>query len=734
MAGREPSPAAYAVAFIKRWYVLGVAGLGAVAVVLGVFEGARPLSWIRVVLGVGVTALVIDDALARVRRRPPARPYFDLEGPLLWVVGAWMVMRLGGSYAGDLTVVGAAVVAWLVAFRQGWMTAVAVSVAGTLELGLAGAKHQDGVSLVIHLGVYAAAAYALDRLARSEVFRRRLAAEAKQDRIQEAFDSRTKDLGLKTEQLGAVRLPGAHTLGNETVGRVALTHLDESFQLQLDLLRDAFELTSAALLLTNVDDAQELKLHSSSSDRTLLPGPYEAGRGLPASVLRGDDPEIAVAPVHRGFSGLPYYADNEGVGAALAVVVEGRDGAAGVLCVDRKSESPWTERERRGLRRAARKLGLDLQHSQRLKAFHHERDTAERFASVLQDLNRVQKVEEAAAVAANAVRKLVSADLVVVSLLQDSTPGAAEPTEQDVHKVVAATGLHGQRYAGLGFTGDEGLVGQAVKLGHALPQAPFKPKQVVFTTSTDKVLSEMRDLRIEPLLRKQGAPIGALTVMSKHEGTFGQQTREMLKLVAQQVATRIDLAQAYDRIEDLAMIDELTRLSNRRTFERAFDKMMKRARRSSQPLSLIITDIDRFKRLNDTYGHPFGDLVLQQVSAILARAVRENDLAARWGGEEFALLVENATEDGAMLLAERIRKDVAALRLDHESGPVRVTLSLGCATYPEDAQHSSDLLARADEALFYAKENGRNRAIAASALRDIPPQAPPTAPPPETRT
>ena len=721
---REPGPAAYALAFLGRWYVLGVAGLGAVAVVLGVFEGTRPLDWLRVVTGAGVFALLVDDARRRLRRKPAPRPYFEQEGPLLWVVAAWMVVRLGGAYAGDLTPVAAAVVAWLVAFNPSRVSVLAVAVAASLEVGLTGAGHQDGVAFVIHALVYALAAAALSRLPQAEGFRRRLAEQAAAERRHEHIETRAKDLRLKKEQLDAVRLPGADALGHETVGRVALTHLDASFQLQLDLLRDAFELTTAAVLWC-ASDSDGLRLHSWSPDRKLVPGPYDAAKGLPASVLRTGTPEVAVAPVHRGFSGLPYYDDSKDVGAAFAAAIPGRDDApAGLLCVDRESAAPWTERERRGLKRAARKLGLDVESGQRLKAVDHERSTVAKFSAALQRLNGAQDIESVTDVATATARALVNADLVVLSLVQD--PGPLGGRGDVVHTVAAAVGAHCERYDGLSFTGDEGLVGQAVKHKAALPEVPFKPKQVVFTASTDKVLSDMRDLRIVPLLREDRTPLGALTVLSRTAGTFDSPRREILDLVAQQVATKLDLAQVYERIRQMAMVDELTQLKNRRTFEQAFLTMLSRAKRRRGPLSLIITDIDRFKRLNDTYGHPFGDLVLQQVSAVLQRAVRNVDLAARWGGEEFAILLEDSDEAGALLIAERIRQDVAALTFDHETGPVKLTLSLGIASYPDDARSQSDLLNRADEALFYAKENGRNRAVAASAMRlpDAPVEAP----------
>jgi len=124
-----------------------------------------------------------------------------------------------------------------------------------------------------------------------------------------------------------------------------------------------------------------------------------------------------------------------------------------------------------------------------------------------------------------------------------------------------------------------------------------------------------------------------------------------------------------------------------------------------------MTDIDNFKRLNDTHGHPFGDLVLKQVAQVVKRAVRKVDLAARYGGEEFVVLLDDASEEGGVQLAERIRAEIEALECDEQGVRVPVTLSLGVAAYPQDGLTSEALTKAADSGLYFAKRNGKNRAV-----------------------
>ena len=121
-------------------------------------------------------------------------------------------------------------------------------------------------------------------------------------------------------------------------------------------------------------------------------------------------------------------------------------------------------------------------------------------------------------------------------------------------------------------------------------------------------------------------------------------------------------------------------------------------------------DIDHFKQLNDTYGHPFGDEVLKRVAAILGSAARKVDLAARYGGEEFALLLEDSDGDGGRQIAERVRREIEELVIPNEThGDVRVTISMGLSSYPTDGTDKDELIAHADQALYLAKHNGRNR-------------------------
>jgi diguanylate cyclase (GGDEF)-like protein len=166
-------------------------------------------------------------------------------------------------------------------------------------------------------------------------------------------------------------------------------------------------------------------------------------------------------------------------------------------------------------------------------------------------------------------------------------------------------------------------------------------------------------------------------------------------------------------LSDAAHRDPLTDLLNRRGFQETFDLELERARRADQPLSLIVGDLDRFKRVNDAHGHAAGDAVLRRVADAIRGAKRGFDRAARVGGEEFAVLAPDADEHGAYMLAERIRAAVHEAFADQEDASL--TISFGIATHPLHGQSADGLLRTADQALYAAKRLGRNRTVISSA-------------------
>lgn len=185
-------------------------------------------------------------------------------------------------------------------------------------------------------------------------------------------------------------------------------------------------------------------------------------------------------------------------------------------------------------------------------------------------------------------------------------------------------------------------------------------------------------------------------------------------IVKLRVETHLKIIERMRSAERLGMIDELTEIPNRRGFDRQLETEWKRAIRDRTPISLLMIDIDGFKLFNDSYGHAHGDAALKTVAQVIARALqRPADYAARWGGEEFAVLLPRTDMDGAATIANRIHADIGAAAVPCSDGETRIAVSIGVnSEAPESGAEPDEFVSKADKALYCAKESGRNKVVA----------------------
>ncbi|MFH0778252.1 MAG: sensor domain-containing diguanylate cyclase [Candidatus Eisenbacteria bacterium] len=260
--------------------------------------------------------------------------------------------------------------------------------------------------------------------------------------------------------------------------------------------------------------------------------------------------------------------------------------------------------------------------------------------------------------------------------------------------------------------GDKGIVGWVMREGRAMmiPRVGEEPR---FEEATDALAGLGSRGCICAPLKAREAILGALVAVNKLEsGSFSESDLSVLSVLANQTAIAIENASLYRSVQQLAVTDELTQVYNFRFLKTALGRELDRAARFHQNFSVLMLDVDNLKTYNDRFGHLKGSAVLKQLAGIVKVTARSIDLVAKYGGDEFLLILPQTPKEGALVLAERVRAAVAYQPFPEVSSG-EITCSIGVSTYPEDGGTVSELLEAADTALYAAKQAGRNRVLSA---------------------
>jgi diguanylate cyclase (GGDEF)-like protein len=257
----------------------------------------------------------------------------------------------------------------------------------------------------------------------------------------------------------------------------------------------------------------------------------------------------------------------------------------------------------------------------------------------------------------------------------------------------------------------------------AMPPSHLTPPPVVLRAAADAVPSSQDHACGYPSVLAGNV----IAVLEIDTGAVEPDAEQVLLALLSTAAAALESARLHSATRELADLDGLTHLPNRRRFEADIDAEWERCRRYGRPLSLVMMDLDHFKRLNDEHGHLLGDQVLREVATALARVLRSTDTAYRYGGEEIAILLRETGLEHGVQAAERIRAAVAQVRPAGHA-QVTVTTSAGVAARRTTMAHHTELVAAADAALYRAKQRGRDRveAVEDQAPDDLPTNGTPT--------
>ena len=239
-------------------------------------------------------------------------------------------------------------------------------------------------------------------------------------------------------------------------------------------------------------------------------------------------------------------------------------------------------------------------------------------------------------------------------------------------------------------------------------QEPIRLKDIKGREDYLPLNEKARSVMIVPMTA-HGQNKGLLIAESVEKNYFRDRDIKLLSIVSRSAALALENAELHKRAEELTVIDELTETYNYRYFVQKLQEEKKRAYRYNMPLSLIMVDIDWFKKINDSYGHEIGNIVLKELSDTIKSCIRDVDIFCRYGGEEFVVILPQTAQLEASRIGERIREKVEKMVIDSgKAGSLKITVSVGVTSYPENGKSHEDLVSIADQALYRAKGSGKN--------------------------
>ncbi len=394
---------------------------------------------------------------------------------------------------------------------------------------------------------------------------------------------------------------------------------------------------------------------------------------------------------------LGYYTQFEPLYSVAAVPLLKDNQVKAVLCMDRVAEYEFSDQEMQVIRLMAGQIQRSIQAANLLRNLDRDKTRYYNLAEASKQLAFTHNSEDVLAVALEWTQRIAPFDTGALAI------------KQDEGYVVKASWPPEMGLTGMSFQGGSGLVHWSVSHGEMLshPDLTALPKPpIVF--SKEEELENVGSLLVLPITVQDDVR-GAFVFLSSQAQFFTDEVRDVYQIFVNQLATSLVNAEMVSQLERLAVTDALTGLHNRRYLKDRLGEVLARAERHDKPVTAVMCDIDHFKHVNDTYGHPVGDDVIRRVADVLKGSLRKIDLVARYGGEEFVMLLDNTDADSAWHKADELRQAIAKEVFDTDQGPFSITMSFGLAVYPKDERTKDLLIDRADEALYYSKEHGRNQ-------------------------
>lgn len=467
------------------------------------------------------------------------------------------------------------------------------------------------------------------------------------------------------------------------------------------LIRSRMEAFTVALFFPTLDDGYLLRRYDSPCEHINKDAVLYPGVGVIGSFLKEGARQLNLKEIVSDSATLYYYARDVGVRSLMVSPIVADGGNRGAIIVDSTSAGNFTEEHQAFLGAVASLLGQAI-----FSSYMHTEHKLQH--SRLAAMSVIEKEFFSNLTQKGIVGKI--AELVPLALPCDRLTISMKTEEGNTARIVAAVGNDVEAFEKKTFSLKEKSLVSVVYSRNIMLARNFSGEHGEVRYFSDEPEEESLQSFVAVPLGVDDCR-GVLLVESRKRGVYDDSYRELLGRLGTSAGLAIEKMLIFEKANALATHDGLTGLYNHRTFQQILADEITRAIRYKEPVSLILCDIDFFKKINDTYGHPFGDVVLKGVSACLESSIRQDiDTVARYGGEEFALILVKTDATGAAETAERIRAAISVAPFSSPSGgDVRVTMSFGIAEYRTHARQLNELIAKADKALYRAKETGRNR-------------------------
>lgn len=490
-------------------------------------------------------------------------------------------------------------------------------------------------------------------------------------------------------------------LSNEAIDRQAvktLVSIDDLLYELLQMSRSALGLNTIAYLVY-ASDGKSLRIREASTtddefdfeSRIDLETFREAmRRGKPMTFRRG----LSGYGIEPGY----YRKSPSGINSLAVVPVHDDSGTTGVLVADRRGDEFLTERDIPFLELTS--LALKHLEEQRIDMSRLSVSIREleHLFSVSQELSSVKRIDQVFDVVSTAVEDLVATRLMAFTLLYGEESFIAD-----------ARGDGAQRLQKKRFQNTNSLIGWVIENKQYLVFPDRQRQRDVFGKGIS--LKSEGALAIFPLVT-EGEILGTFAHISESYTPPSRFHLRLIEVMVNMAAVTLMNVRLISRLNRMAVTDPMTGLFNRRRFNRALQDEIERAQRFAEPVALLILDIDKFKSINDTYGHAAGDEVIKGVAEVLREVTRSVDVVSRIGGEEFSVILPKTAKREGIQVAEKIRKEMEKRRFELGKTSRNVTISLGVSVFPQDGTEAETLMNCADDNLYRAKEEGRNRCVA----------------------